>query len=1167
MRQKFGTTLWGSYFLEAINKFYSYQPRIGRGKTYASVGKIADIEINSGKISAKVKGNYKPYYNVNLEFSEFSEYVRKKIIGIIEKNPLIIGEIINGKLPDAFLEELKKENISLFPEDWNKLKRHCNCPDWGDPCKHMAGVYFILASMVDKDPFLLFKLRGIDLISHFKLKEYVSLDFPIKIHYRDSDDINAGTDVKNSVSPSEGVPHLEPLEIEIVEFESFTPFILSKLASSPPFMQTDFKKLLEKFYKISSKFYPVSFIAEKKEGLEKIENLFKTGRIEFFAEKDIKSSYFVLYHELISKNYEKIKNILNDFGKIKKNKDFFVISPLNLCRLFLNFRNYKTDNKFYTYMYWLSRIAYLLIEANCFIPAVLKNEDDFFCVFRPPASPLSVRKQLSILKNITPEFAKFEDDKNYFDDDTANIFLLSSIYTEYAAGVKFELSYGLKDRLEPFIFNAIFKGIPLKTDNFEKQGFAKSIADYFSIFSLLESDVKIAMYVEKHKIDYVLRIKANDEFLYSIKDKETLINISRLITKFTDIIPEINRLMSVSEIKLSEQRLEEFILLNKNIIADLGIDIVLPKELKELLKPSIKMNVKTKSKNFKSFLSIGELLEYDFKIAIGEHSISRLELEKLLKHGRQLVKFRDQFVVLMPEEVKNLINGMDKSKKLSKYDLLQMKFSNEIEIDKKLNSFIDDMFSAKDFCLPKLNASLREYQLKGFNWALNNLLNGFGVVFADDMGLGKTLQTIALLKYLKDNKHLDGQTLITVPTTLLNNWESEILKFAPDLSYSFYYGQDRKIKKTERADIVFTTYSLLRRDIELLKQKNYSAIVIDEAQNIKNSGSLTAKAVKSIKAKYKIALSGTPVENNLSELWSIFDFALPNYLKTLNHFQENYAKPIEMHRDENKIAKLKQISSPFMIRRLKTDKSIIKDLPEKIISDYLITMGKEQAAIYKAVVDGIMKQIEKSDKASRSGLIFKLLISLKQVCNHPRNYDKKSPMLKDLSGKTKALMDMLDTILKQGEKVLIFTQYVEMGRILKSMIADELFVEPLFLEGSQSRTVRNGVLERFENSSEANIFILSIKAGGTGLNLTKANNVIHFDLWFNPAVENQATDRAFRIGQTKNVNVYRFITKNSFEEKIDKMIKSKQELSDLTVSSEETWIGKLDDEELRYIFS
>jgi SNF2 family DNA or RNA helicase len=403
--------------------------------------------------------------------------------------------------------------------------------------------------------------------------------------------------------------------------------------------------------------------------------------------------------------------------------------------------------------------------------------------------------------------------------------------------------------------------------------------------------------------------------------------------------------------------------------------------------------------------------------------------------------------------------------------------------------------------------------------------------------------------------------MIIVPTSLLNNWENELEKFAPSLGFFSYYGLKREVKDS---DILITTYDIARRDLALLKKEKIDCLIIDEAQKIKNPNTETTKAIKSIKAKYKIALSGTPVENNLAELWSIFDFALPKYLKTLKDFTKNYAKDIEIQKDIQKIEKLKKITAPFMLRRLKSDKTIAPDLPEKIIIDDYSTMTKNQAALYQNVVDESFRILDSEE--DQKGLILKLIISLKQICNHPRNYDKTSDIDSALSGKSQQLINRLDTILQRDEKVLIFTQYTQMGDILVKMIEDELLTTPLYLKGSQSKKKRDEIVDSFQNDPKHKIFILSLKAGGVGLNLTAANHVIHYDLWFNPAVENQATDRAFRIGQNKNVSVYRFITKNSFEEKIDKMIKAKQELSNLSVSIGENWLGNMDKDELREIF-
>ncbi len=1146
MAQKYGVTFWGNYFLEAINKFHRYDARIGRGKTYANTGRVHSIKIDYCKVKAKVIGSYGYDYNVALEFEPFNEKEKKTVIQVIDTNPMYIGEILNGTLPENLLNDLENHDISLFPKKWEKLKRRCSCPDWGDPCKHMAGLYFILTQEIDKDPFLLFSFRGIDLVKHYKINSMLKIDYPVSITYTDE----TKTKIESDQSGND--------EINILKFESFKEFILQKLEDNPTFFYGNFKNILDKFYKQSSKMYPTVLLSNIEDDTAKLETLFQSVDIYFEARPNIYTSFFYIKDSLV--NEENIKKTLKKYGKYVKST--FTISPLNICKLFLNFKSY-AGSPVYQYLYWLSRAAYTLIESGAFIPAVMNKKGSFFCVYRLLSSPLQIQKQLSMLNEVTPVFVKFNKDKKYFDRESTNRFLLSSIFTEYVHNLSFKPK-ALLSRFNEYLLEAVFQGIPFETTDFETKRFPNSVDNYFSVFKLIESNINFTLIIDEDHDSYTFRLKANDFYINEIQDKDNKVEIARLLVNFSDILPEVQELFDKKEIIVSGKRLENFILKQKNLISDLGINIALPKELKKLLKPEMKLKATSKASSFKSFLNLNKLLEYDVKIAIGDEEISPEELEKLISEGRELVKFKDKFVILNPDEVNKLLKDARKQKKLTKFELLRETLTDNIQLDKNIEDFIKDLFRTKDFPLPEINASLRNYQLTGFKWAVSNLLNGFGALLADDMGLGKTLQTLAVLKYLKDNKYLKHKSLVVVPATLLNNWENEILKFTPDLTYHFYYGANRHI---DNKDIIITTYQTLRRDFEKLANEKLSALVIDEAQYIKNPSSQTANAVKSIKADYKIALSGTPVENNLTELWSIFDFTIPGYLMKLKDFQNSYAKPVEIYKDKEKANQLKSITSPFLLRRLKTDKTIIQDLPEKIITDQLIDMKKEQASLYQAVVDNIITNLSNSDKQSRQGEIFKLLISLKQICNHPRNYDKKSEMSKNLSGKCEVLFDLLDTIISNDEKVLIFTQFVEMGNILKEIIKNELFTTPLFLEGSQSQNQRKKILNQFQDDPKSKVFILSLKAGGTGLNLTQANNVIMYDLWFNPAVENQAIDRAFRIGQEKNVNVYRFITKNSFEEKINKMINAKKELTELTVSKGENWLNDLSDDELKNIFS
>jgi SNF2 family DNA or RNA helicase len=498
-----------------------------------------------------------------------------------------------------------------------------------------------------------------------------------------------------------------------------------------------------------------------------------------------------------------------------------------------------------------------------------------------------------------------------------------------------------------------------------------------------------------------------------------------------------------------------------------------------------------------------------------------------------------------------------------------------VELTDEVRQMMKELTSVEEIPLPEgLNARLRPYQHRGFSWMYRNSRIGFGSIIADDMGLGKTVQVISILLKLKEEKAINDKqkALVVVPTGLLTNWQAEIARFAPSLSTHIYHGTARDLKLFD-ADVMLTTYGVARGDSDLLRKQKWQVMVIDEAQNIKNHDAAQSKAIKSIPANIRIAMSGTPVENRLSEFWSIMDFTNKGYLGSDKWFREEFATPIQLFNDEQVVQRFRKITSPFMMRRMKTDKSIISDLPDKVEQNQFALLTRQQAALYEQTMQAAMNEIEgysDSDDSQtlfkRQGLVLQMILALKQICNHPALFLKNGNWDPALSGKVQLLFELLDSMNDAGEKVLIFTQFREMGAMLEKMIAGHLGDRPLFYHGGCSITQRREMVERFQTNRADRVFILSLKAAGTGLNLTAASQVVHFDLWWNPAVENQATDRAYRIGQKKNVMVHRMITKNSFEEKIDEMIQRKKQLADMTVSTGENWIGKLSNKELREIF-
>ncbi len=487
--------------------------------------------------------------------------------------------------------------------------------------------------------------------------------------------------------------------------------------------------------------------------------------------------------------------------------------------------------------------------------------------------------------------------------------------------------------------------------------------------------------------------------------------------------------------------------------------------------------------------------------------------------------------------------------------------------------------------------TLRPYQRRGVGWLCFLRWLGLGACLADDMGLGKTIQAIALL--LRSRQQRDGRdsgeeeetrhlpALLICPTSVVANWRHEIERFAPELRLLLHHGSGRLTGDDFRAalpqqDLVITSFGIARRDIEMLAAQEWSDLILDEAQNIKNPAAKQTQAVRRLTGQsrelldpgrvqpFRIALTGTPVENRLLELWSIMEFLNPGYLGKREHFRQQFVLPIERYNDDLAAAELRRLAQPFLLRRLKTDPSIISDLPEKNEMVVFCSLTQEQEALYTRVIEETMARVEASEGVQRRGLVLSLLLKLKQVTNHPAHYLGEQEPLEDRSGKLSRLTEMLDEALSIGDRALIFTQFVEMGHLLRGHLMKTLGREALFLHGGTPASKREQMVRSFqEDRAGAPIFVLSLRAGGVGVNLTRANHVFHFDRWWNPAVENQATDRAFRIGQKRSVQVYKFVVAGTLEEQIHKMIESKQNLAESIVNSGEDWLADLDTEGLR----
>ncbi|EDX87895.1 SNF2 family N-terminal domain protein [Synechococcus sp. PCC 7335] len=588
-------------------------------------------------------------------------------------------------------------------------------------------------------------------------------------------------------------------------------------------------------------------------------------------------------------------------------------------------------------------------------------------------------------------------------------------------------------------------------------------------------------------------------------------------------------------------------------------------------------------------LGLQSLLNFKWDLSVGGQILTKAEFDELITQGTPLVEINGQWVELRPQDVRAAKDFFEKRKgqtKLSVEEALRISTGDNQLIDKlpvvkfdasgKLDELITTMTTGNQSLEPVTEpdgfaGQLRPYQAKGVSWLSFLEQWGLGACLADDMGLGKTVQLIAFLLYLKQENALGGPVLLVCPTSVLTNWQREVSKFAPNQVKTLVYHGDKRpkgsalVKAAEKLDLVITSYTLVQRDLKELKRVEWRGMVLDEAQNIKNPTAKQSVAVREIDSVFRIALTGTPVENRLSELWAIMDFLNPGYLGPLNFFKRRFATPIEKYGDTDSLKTLRSLVQPFILRRLKTDRSIIQDLPEKQEMTVFCGLSSEQARLYQKLVDSTLGEIDEATGLQRRGMILGLLVKLKQICNHPAQFLQQDSLGKSRrSGKLQRLDEMLEEVVAEGDRALIFTQFAEWGKLLSSHLEHRLGTESLFLYGSTSKNKREEMVDRFQlDPNGPKIFILSLKAGGVGLNLTRANHVFHFDRWWNPAVENQATDRAFRIGQTKNVQVHKFVCTGTLEERINEMINSKKALAEQVVGAGEQWLTELDTDQLR----
>ena len=1169
MANKYGKTWWGEQWLNSLNNI-DYSNRLPRGRTYANKGSVKHIKTIENQIHAKVSGSRPQPYKVDIILPPFFDPELSVFIQKIAQKPTIASKLLHRELDPQILTIAEECGLKVFPGQWTDFKMQCSCPDWAVPCKHLAAVIYKVSAEIDNNPFMVFDLHRVNL-----LEELEKLGIQINEQSTKVPGLKE-LHFDKKQEQDEYDPEKAYFKLDFSQLSPIHEPLIALLADFPPFYQSksDFKSKYEKHLKRIVKV--AQGIIQGKKSLEDCISPAPTA-LEFVNTHS--------HEELrIDKEYR---------AKARVNAEEFSLTS------FLVELNKVPSNKTLDYqpstaaLHSSMQLALHLLANGAVIPQIVQLSDKSYVVrWLPALLSKEVRTLMNKLETMLPPeiflwLAK--SSKRVINRDVAAN-LLSVFITAFIDLLNAKKS---KDTVLDLFFSKDYQKFGGPGESAIPGGMMSWLQKYYITQGDFNPQILVSeLENEDFKLDFKILPKEKGGLGKPISLKKVLTSkeydakrfeILQSLTQLSNFVQGLDEHINSKgkhEIVMDIARFTPFLMDIIPAIKLLDISVLLPKSLQQILRPKPTVKIEKASTNGPSFLRLDKMLDFDWQVAIGNQVMSEKEFKVMLSQSEGLIKTKAGYIYVEEKELEKLFKHFSSSKKLNSFQMLHAALSGEyrgspVSMTDEVMDMIEELTHVREIEIPKgIKATLRPYQKRGFSWMYRNAKIGFGSVIADDMGLGKTLQVIsALMKYKEEGLLQEQKALVVAPTGLLTNWLAEIEKFAPDLSAFIFHGPNRNFAELEDCEVIITSYGILRSDAKKLKKQAWYALIIDEAQNIKNVKTQQAKAVKSIPAENFIAMSGTPVENRLSELWSILDFSNRGYLGSVKEFNNTYGNPIQQYNDHAVANKLKTVTAPFLMRRLKTDKSIISDLPEKIEMDCFAHLEKKQAVLYHKTLEEAMNAIEEIDPKDRAllfqrqGLVLQMIMALKQICNHPTQFLKDKNYDPSLSGKTELLFDKLDSIVDSGEKVLIFTQYTEMGDMLQRFIQERYGMDPLYYHGGVNIAKRKKLVENFQTNPADKIFVLSIKAAGTGLNLTAANHVIHYDLWWNPAVEAQATDRAYRIGQKKNVMVHRFITKNTFEERINEMIQSKKALAELTVSTGENWIGNLSNKELRELFA
>lgn len=1222
-RRTFGNTWWGKQWLDALGNV-DYQNRLPRGRSYYIHGNVESCEWIEREhcVEAFVSGSAYYPYTVRISLPKWDAQGEKLLLDAIAEDPALVAELLEGSLSPVVADICSRLGLAPFPDSWRSMRTSCTCPDNARICKHIAAVFYGLADQIDADPFLLFKLHGLNLQKELQDRG-VDLRTATTAHALPFSELaRAATETcplptalecKTALAQLRSLPlgTLRPMRDTLL-----TLFPESLTTPGDEFFREDIRKLLvaaERTIKAIS-------------GSDDEQTWFSTCiaphlilRNIAFQEESLKSLELRLSATVTDENDfgAVLQLTIKDLnGKIRTTK---LTDTAVVFEILLKMPSTLARQASPAIECWreITQLAARLLQHSIIVPALVVPSDD------PESLPLFVwtpavrnSRAEALVNSLTQACAPFAEELFTKDATDRNgnvvaqrVFLaltlavsslmkltadrlpaksapssltmLLAMQTPVKKGLRLPATHlkSLLRGLRAFLLGDAYPWRPVLTLRVHQDG----IKVNYGILPRTYANSAAGSLTQRPVM--FSRILKEDEFK---NDRFAVVSSLKTLISACPMLAAIDS-SSGRPVTLSPKEIKDFLFDLTPVLTLLGVTVMLPESLRNLLKPRLIAHVDAGRGT--SLLGKDAFSDFDWRVAVGDKELTHEELIELASQSGQVVRVGENYVYLDPVELEHLIETIEEQPQPSYLTKMRAALTGELTAQDQLATVVvsDEILArlkrlteVNDIAPPRnLQATLRSYQQRGFSWLMKNLRLGIGALIADDMGLGKTLQVIAALLQLKnDGEFARHKALVVVPTTLLTNWTREIAKFAPALTVYVYHGSNRHLPEDTKNlfDVTLTTYGLVRRDAETFARHKWRVLVLDEAQAVKNAVSGQSVAVKAVKAAQTIAMTGTPVENRLTEYWSILQAVQPHLLGSLRDFTDTFATPIESDHDPDAAAAFRRLTAPFMLRRLKSDQSVIADLPERNTIDQFTTLTKEQAALYTRVLDEHLKKIAKIEqdaaekpeahdyKMAKRGQVLKLITNMKQICNSPSQYLKTDSDVSD-SGKAACLFDILERAREADRKVLIFTQYREMGERLQKWLFKAAGESADFLHGGVPLQTRQEMIDRFQNNRSVRILLVSLKAGGTGLNLTAASCVIHYDLWWNPAVEAQATDRAYRIGQKRDVLVYRFVTAGTFEERINQMLEKKRELADLTVATGETWIGEFSSDKLKALFT